>query len=187
MGNVLSGTNCNVAILDSDSKVDIGGVNSISKNIPLLVVSERSDGVLCSLANMAKQTSLKYKNVDLVSIAKSFDSKSITDFEGYMPKLSDAPQMFVGVALSTKSVVGVLNKLPTYTDGGQHRIGFTVTGSTTAGIASEATTETFTATDESGTAYSVENCPRFVNDDADSSLRKAYVFAIAKKGWEVII
>ena len=143
------------------------------------------------LGNFYAQKNLTYINTALATTTGTFagtwNMYGMTDFVGTMPNLSDAPSLFVGAPLNVVSIVGILNKLPTYTDGGQHRIGFTVTGSTTAGIASEATTETFTATDDDGTEYSVENCPRFINDDADSSLRKAYVLAIAKKGWEVII
>ena len=164
-----------------------GGANgSTFEKLICSVYIDESVGI--GFGNFYAQKNLTYMNTALSVGTASFSSLyGMTDFVGTMPNLSDVPALFNKVPLNVPSIVGVLNKLPTYTDGGQHRIGFTVTGSTTAGIASEATTETFTATDENGTAYSVENCPRFINDDADSTLRKAYVLAIAKKGWEVII
>ena len=54
-----------------------------------------------------------------------------------------------------------------------------------SGIASTATTETFTVTDDDGTEYSLENCPIFDTDDENQTLRKAFVLAVVKKGWTI--
>lgn len=176
--------------VDSSCPASVNIGNSINGSVfdKFVFSAKNENSIGGGFGNFYGQKNLTYMNTALSVGTTSFSQLyGMTDFVGTMPNLSDVPALFNKVQLNVQSIVGVLNKLPTYTDGGQHRIGFTVTGSTTAGIASEATTETFTATDETGTEYSVENCPRFINDDAESSLRKAYVLAIAKKGWEVII
>lgn len=101
-----------------------------------------------------------------------------------LPLCHSAAAAFSYTNMSAENIATTLNSLktdPLATSGASGVISFV----STPGIASTATTETFTVTDDDGTAYSVENCPRFINDDADSSLRKAFVLAVAKKGWTV--
>ena len=96
----------------------------------------------------------------------------------FIPKCTSAVEIFRYTAVSAENIAKTLNSLPTTTTG---KFGLQMC----AGAAYTETTETFTATDDDGVEYSVENCPTFVNDDAESSLRRAYVLAISKKGWEI--
>lgn len=169
---------------------NIGGLNSSMINNLSLSVDSDDVGFYFVNGNL-NEAKFNYFNPSLVSTTRGFWTdglRAITSlsFRGAMPKLSDAPNLFVNTALDADSIVGVLNKLPRYTDSDTHRIGFTTTTANT-GIAHTDTTETFTVADDDGTEYSVDNCPLFTNDDEYSTLRKAYVLAIAKKGWEVLI
>lgn len=96
------------------------------------------------------------------------------------------PELYRGVFRNTKmssvNVAKTLNSLKS-NPSVPGRIDFTGT----TGVEYTDTTETFTVADDDGTEYSVDNCPLFTNDDAESTLRKAYVLAIAKKGWTILI
>lgn len=95
--------------------------------------------------------------------------------------LSSGVDAFLNAGMDATNIAYVLDSLPTHTDGESHVITFT--GCPGAVITD--TTETFTVTDEDGTEYSLDNCPTFDTDDADQTLRKAFVLATVKKGWEV--
>lgn len=97
------------------------------------------------------------------------------------PSLSDGTNMCYRTKMSAENISKTLDSLPTWTDGATHTITFT----RSPGIASTATVETFTVTDEDGTEYSLDYCPTFDTDDEDSTLRKAFVLAVVKKGWTV--
>lgn len=163
-------------------------VAALRNNSTFLLQENRKDFSSPSNLQILGDNLVRYINLALTTTTTRIctTNANLKSFRGTMPKLSDAPNAFVNSSLDVESIIGVLNKLPTYTDEGTHRIGFT-TNKTNTGIAHTDTTETFTVTDDDGTEYSVENCPLFTNDDADSTLRKAYVIAIAKKGWEVLI
>lgn len=98
-----------------------------------------------------------------------------------LPSCSNAIYAFSYTKMSAANIAATLNSLPTWTDGNTHTITFT----DTPGIASTATDETFTVTDENGTEYSLANCPIFDTDDEAQTLRKAFVLAVVKKGWTV--
>lgn len=101
----------------------------------------------------------------------------------YLGNCNDARLAFYGTSMSANNIAATLNSLKTQTDGKSHLITF----SKSKGIASTSSTETFTSIDENGVSYRLENCPVFTSDDENSTLRKAYVLAVAKKGWTVEI
>lgn len=100
-----------------------------------------------------------------------------------MRAAQSAKNTFLNTAMSAENISATLDSLPAWDDGASHVITFT--GS--PGIASTATTETFTVTDDDGTEYSLENCPIFDTDDEAQTLRKAFVLAVKKKKWTVEI
>lgn len=112
---------------------------------------------------------------DLLNGASSFNQVAI------LPKCSSLGGAFANTAMSAENISVTLDSLPTWTDGASHVITFTGC----PGVASTATVETFTATDEDGTEYSMENCPTFDTDDENQTLRKAFVLAVVKKGWTI--
>lgn len=98
------------------------------------------------------------------------------------PSLSNAPNFFSGYSanqFSLKQMLPTLKSLPAWEDGKTHNFGIHCYYTET--------TETFTATDDDGVEYSLENCPSFDEDDAEQTFRKAYVLTIAKKGWTILL
>lgn len=112
-----------------------------------------------------------------------FDGDSLYDHPHDLPKLSQGQGMFRRAGMSAKNISATLNSLPVLTGSASRMITFTGC----PGIASTATTETFTITDEDGMEYSLESCPIFTTDDEAQMLRKAFVLAVKKKKWTVEI
>lgn len=113
--------------------------------------------------------------MELLNGATSFNQAAI------LPKCSSLKGAFTNTAMSAENITATLNSLRKWTDGASRAITF----SGCPGIASVATTESFTATDDDGVEYTMENCPIFINDDDNQSLRKSVALAVIKKGWTV--
>lgn len=109
-------------------------------------------------------------------------SSCVSDFSLIAPNASNLDNAFNYTKMSAGNIAKTLNSLPSWSSG-THRVGFMGA----SGRAYTDTTETFTVTDEDGVEYSLDNCPLFTLDDGEQTLRKAYVLAIVKKGWEVVI
>jgi hypothetical protein len=100
------------------------------------------------------------------------------DYPLFIPKCTSANEIFRLTAVSAGNIAKTLDSLPSTTKG---KFGL----QKCTGAAYVESTETFTVADSDGTEYSVENCPIFTTDDEAQTLRKSYVLAIAKKGWEI--
>ena len=133
-------------------------------------------------------TNLKRLTARLDSV-RIFDSsffpkyKKLYYMRVYAPSLVSAKNALIDVGLDAESIKYLLDSLG-YDPVGRGGNGI-ITFSGCPGIASVATTESFIVTDDDGVEYTMDNCPIFINDDDDQSLRKAVALSVMKKGWTV--